>query len=698
MLKMNRGITLLVVLGLASMASAGAIGQQLGVPSGTQNQSSSDGEMVAAHDYTKSQVEYYLTDDEKTYTRPGLTVEIVNVEIPADRYPVVEVTYVDDQGLPLDREGRLTPGEIGMSFVIAWYDGDGRHYTAYTTRPQTSPITGETAIQASSDSGGSWDDVELGRSFYTFGTQLPTGYDMSKTHTVYVYGTRETADILGKNYYSDPAYDFRPDGGNITETWASIFTETCNACHDPLALHGSRRRAVKGCATCHNPQSWDPDTGNTVDLKVMIHKIHRGANLPSVQAGIPYQIIGYRQSVHDYSEVIYPMDIRNCDSCHSPDAPQGSNWFTYPTRASCGSCHDAIDWETGENHAGGPATSDDFCANCHPPQGSSEFDTSVIGAHTIPTKSSQLPGLNMEIVEVTGAEPGGMPTVSFTLTNDDGTVVEEIAGLRTLTLRAAGPIGETIDHTADISEDARDATLADGVFTDTFSEPIPGDATGSWGFSADVRRVTNIDDGTSAGMDVTEGAFNPILYAAVTDDEPEPRREVVSMDKCNVCHDTLSLHGGQRFNVTECVMCHRPNNDDSGRRPEEENPPESVDMRWMIHRIHTGANLTNDFTVYGYGGTPHNYNKVVYPGDLRNCVSCHESGTYSVPLPEGTQSVPTLRDWYTPMLPGAASCLACHSSVDAAAHAWTNTAPFGESCASCHGDNRTFSVDQVHAR
>jgi len=30
-----------------------------------------------------------------------------------------------------------------------------------------------------------------------------------------------------------------------------------------------------------------------------------------------------------------------------------------------------------------------------------------MGAHTIETKSAQLAGLNMEILEVTGVEPGG---------------------------------------------------------------------------------------------------------------------------------------------------------------------------------------------------------------------------------------------------------------------------------------------------
>jgi OmcA/MtrC family decaheme c-type cytochrome len=625
-------------------------------------------------------------------------VEIVNVEIPADRYPVVEVTFVDDQGLPLDREGRYTPGEIAMRFVLAWYDGELRQYTAYTTRIQESPITGDSAEQATSDSGGTWEDPELGRAIYTFGTQLPEDYDMTRTHTIYVYATRETEEILGKDFESDPWLDFRPDGGEITEQWASIATATCNTCHDPLAIHGGHRRAIQGCILCHNPQSTDPDTGNTVDLKVMAHKIHMGADLPSVQAGIPYIIIGFRGSVHDYSEVVYPQDIRNCTSCHTPDAPQGYVWFTYPARASCGSCHDDIDWETGENHPGGPAFDDSACASCHPPEGFREFDPSVIGAHTIPTKSEQLPGLNMEITDVTGAAPGGTPTVSFTLTNDDGTMVSDIESLRTLNLRAGGPTGDTIDFTTDISQDARDAMMSDGVYMKTFETPLPAEATGTWTFSADVRRNTTIDDGSADGLEVTEGAFNPIFYAAVTDDDPNPRREVVQLDKCNACHDVLSLHGGQRFAIEECLICHRPNETDAGDRPDEEFPPESVHMKYMIHKIHTGVGLELDYTVYGFGSRPHNYNHVGYPGDLRNCMACHTEGSYGVPLPAGVLETETLRDWYTPMQPAAASCLPCHGSVDAAAHAFTNTAPFGESCGACHGEGREFSVERVHAR
>jgi OmcA/MtrC family decaheme c-type cytochrome len=68
---------------------------------------------------------------------------------------------------------------------------------------------------------------------------------------------------------------------------------------------------------CHTPQTIDPDTGQTQDMPVLVHKIHRGEDLPSVQND-PYIIIGNRQSVHDYSEVVYPQDIRNCEAAMTP--------------------------------------------------------------------------------------------------------------------------------------------------------------------------------------------------------------------------------------------------------------------------------------------------------------------------------------------------------------------------------------------
>jgi hypothetical protein len=195
---------------LILLAAAGGIpvnhGQQAVAPLVT------DGPAVPSHSYAKGEVEYYLSDEQKDYIRPGLTTEIVSIEIPADRKPVVEVTFTDDMDLPLDRAGRLTPGVISASFVLAWWDNDLRQYTSYTTRTQTSPITGVSAIQAAADSQGSWEDLEIGRARYTFRTALPDGFDGSKTHTVYAYTRRNDRDGR-QGYFSDPTHDFRPDGG-----------------------------------------------------------------------------------------------------------------------------------------------------------------------------------------------------------------------------------------------------------------------------------------------------------------------------------------------------------------------------------------------------------------------------------------------------------------------------------------------------
>jgi len=90
---------------------------------------------------------------------------------------------------------------------------------------------------------------------------------------------------------------------------------------------------------------------------------------------------------------------------------------------------------------------------------------------------------------------------------------------------------------------------------------------------------------------------------------------------------------------------------------------------------------------------------VHYPGDLRNCEACHLEGTYTVDaIPEG--ALPT----YSPaaaipeMEPITATCLSCHDGDATASHALANTSSLGESCDTCHGDGKTYSVTRVHAR
>ena len=638
--------------------------------------------------YSPHEKEFYLTKDELTYVRPGFHITVNSITIPDDLKPLVDLSFTDDLDQPLDRNGKVTPGALSVSQVLAWWDPFSRHYTSYTTRVATNPDTGFSTTQAAADSGGSWTDLEIGHSTYKFATALPAGYDVTKTTTLAIYATRDTSDIVGKDYYANVEHDFRPDGQPVVDTWDKIDNGACNTCHNPLAEHGGSRRDVKLCVTCHQPQTIDPDSGNTVDMKVMIHKIHQGADLPSVQAGTPYIIIGNNGSINDFSTVVFPQDIRNCATCHAAPATQAPNWYTFPGRAACQSCHDDVNFDTGLNHPGGIAVDDSACASCHQPQGSREYDASIMGAHTVPSKSTQLKGLNAAIISVTNAAPGQHPTIQFTITENDGTPVAPSSLGSDLDVMMNGP---TTDYpTQPVSEEAPTATVgAGGVASYTFTHAIPADATGSWAFAIEARRDVAVTYPPPGATTIREAAFNPIHYVNLSGGMPDPRRTVVDIASCNTCHDQLVFHGGKRFNTQQCVICHNPNFT-SG-----DEPSVSLDFKRLVHRIHRGKDLTQPYL---------DFNHLRFPGDLRDCATCHHvddngEGTWEVPenLPAGRLATQTPNDFYTPQLPTAAACLGCHDTQAAAAHAFTMTAPFGEACAACHGVNMEFSVDKVHA-
>ena len=682
--------------------------------------------------FTSSQVEAYATASDIAFVRPGLKIIVNSIVIGADRKPVVDVSLTDSLDQPVDRLGKTTPGPISLSFVLSWYDPATRQYTSYGTRTQTSPATsptpGVTATQAAALSG-TITDLETGHAKFTSTTVLPAGFDQTKTHTLGIYSSRNLTAVVGldpalqKSYFANVEYDFRPDGVAIAagNTWDKMRdSSTCLTCHDSVSklnAHGGSRQDVKLCALCHQPQTTDPDTGNTVDMKVMAHKIHMGEHLPSVKAGTPYQIIGNAQSLHDFSTVAWPQmtqgnSLTNCALCHegtvaANKGAQSNAWYTNPSRAACGSCHDDVDWVTGANHPAGPQADDKACASCHQPDGI-EFDASIKGAHTVWEKSKQLKGLNATIVSVTNMAAGKSPTVVYKLTNGDGTAVDGTK-LTTFSPILAGPTSN-YSKALNYRENALTKAVfsaAAGTTTYTFAAVLPADASGTWTVSGDIYRNATLKRGDGkADMTLREAAMNPIKYVAVTG-PVTPRRTSVTTANCTSCHDGgLSLHGGQRLTTEECVICHSPNNDDSARRPAAAGAPESISFQRMIHRIHTGEELTQDFTIFGFGGSTNNFNEVRFPGDRRNCAKCHAStAAYTLPLQQtNIASVTTLRDYFTPQGPATAACLGCHDNRDAAAHAYLNTAAFpgstigAEACATCHGTGKDWAVEKVHAR
>jgi OmcA/MtrC family decaheme c-type cytochrome len=319
----------------------------------------------------------------------------------------------------------------------------------------------------------------------------------------------------------------------------------------------------------------------------------------------------------------------------------------------------------------------------------------------VPAKSAQLKGLNATIVSVTNTAPGQNPVLKFQLTENDGTVVDPSKLGNNLAVLTGGP---TTDYAVDpntFRETASAAAFDGTTATYTFKKAIPSDAKGTWAFALEARRTITLNPAPRQGpATVNESVFNPVAYSGVTDATAVPRRKAVDIDNCNKCHDQLALHGGLRKNTEMCVICHNSNENDGARRPQNQLPVESVDLKRMIHRIHTGEDLTQDFTIFGFGANANNFNEVRFPGDRRDCLKCHVAGAYQVKDvdPPGLLPTNTPRDWYTPQEHYSTSCLGCHDTKAVAAHAFQQTAPFGEACATCHGNDADFAVDKVHAR
>ena len=370
-------------------------------------------------------------------------------------------------------------------------------------------------------------------------------------------------------------------------------------------------------------------------------------------------------------------------------ATDHTNWLDNPGRKACGACHDWVDWETGEGHASGiPQENDDSCGNCHRPFGE-EFDRSVSGAHTRLYASAQLPNPIVEFLDVTNTGPGQRPVVTFSLNGKNGPI--QPAEMNRIRFVITGPNEDWAYDYFYVLESAAEAVPSGSNWVYTFNERLPIDASGSFTVSMEGRIEVDVDVGEDEPSTERDYAENPMMAFTVSGNSTVERRQVVDDAKCEACHLNLSLHGNNRHDVTYCSTCHTPD------RLDIADVPESVHMKWMIHKIHRGAELENGYVVIRSRGT-YDFSNIHFTGDLRNCDACHVNGSQNVPTPDGALPTITNNAWWTPMQPDSAACLSCHDDDDSAAHAYSNTAFFGESCSTCHGEGKGAAVDKVHAR
>ncbi len=93
-------------------------------------------------------------------------------------------------------------------------------------------------------------------------------------------------------------------------------------------------------------------------------------------------------------------------------------------------------------------------------RGQQEWDASVQGAHTIPFNSTQLKGLNAPILSVANTAPGQNPTVTFTLTQNDGTVLPPAPFTSNLNIVMGGP---TTDYAINPFRERADGATFNGT-------------------------------------------------------------------------------------------------------------------------------------------------------------------------------------------------------------------------------------------
>lgn len=677
--------------------------------------------------FTQHDKAFYADEAMVNFVRPGLIFKILGHEIAADGTVKVKFRLTDPRGLPLDREGITTPGTVSTSFILAAIPADSAYYQAYTTRLKTStdPATaGKTARQASADTGGTYRKTADGEYEYTMGTKLPAAYDKAATHTVAIYGSRNLSEFeMGTNYATD-LYSFVPNGAAVSKVRDMFEVASCNKCHRELNAHGGSRVGFDVCVLCHTPRysigttgvpNTNPESDNTIDMKVMIHKIHMGANLPSVLAGKPYIIQRNATAVHNYSYVNMPSGPGNCVWCHekaNEKATQKNLWLTNPSRDACGACHDNVNFATGENHVSLPQQNDNQCKNCHIPEGELDFDASIKGAHVVEQESAMIQGAIAKIENVENMKAGQKPVVTFSLKDRSGKNMD-IGAL--IPGAGRGRIAFTIaplaiDYGKGISAAGTNGYLQEGptattaftgsagVYKYTFTAALPADAKGTWAVQLEGRTDEKLLGGTLKERIVETNIPNQVKYVSVDGSAVKPRRMTTSQALCNNCHANLALHGFNRDTVESCIICHNPSMTDTARRPAANAPAESISMATMVHRIHTGAEQPNGYSLWGRGGELKlDHAALPPPAGGQDCQLCHVANGQNAPA-QGAYEVTDPRGWLTPAPVTSAACLACHASKDAASHALANTTKLGESCGTCHGPNGDFAVSKVHAR
>ena len=519
----------------------------------------------------------------------------------------------------------------------------------------------DSAEQASTDVGGSLSYNPSGFYTYTFKTDITKvpgiAFEPGRTHRVGIQLSYKNAD--GELVRVNPYFDFVLVNGqsvpvidaNKTRKMADV--SSCNSCHDRLALHGGGRVDTQYCVMCHNPGTVDPESGHNLNMATMVHTIHAGKKLKR-ETGRDYTIWGYKDAKHDFSEVGFPQDLRNCTKCHdgsNPKTPQGDNWKTVVSKEACLTCHvstEGSSWQKSHQQAatklrGAGAKPLDLtnqqCYQCHaatdtagkPNPMSSErvhwnqneenaakYKFNIDGVKVLQVPSQSLEGKVQVQYSLTDPTSNNLP---YKLEGDPRFKgLRLYVGYQNLLGQPAG-VTEFTSYNNGGNNARVDASTGANDGKNRYTAVVTLPANSNIAVAKGTARVITHGAVSEERLDVKSGEprkpvpgaarVNVLVQNAWLDfaltGELTPRRAVVSNDKCNACHGALgatsgsnllanAFHGGARTIVQACVVCHDANRSSATKMTNGRDWQESYQFKRMIHGIHGNAKRLYPFT------------------------------------------------------------------------------------------------------
>jgi OmcA/MtrC family decaheme c-type cytochrome len=681
-----------------------------------------------------------------------------------DTLPVVDFQVFDQFGFGV--EGFVQDVNVEFEFTVSKLVPAQNGNTPYW---QTYIVVGDEGIPGISAGAyldGTLQDLGDGNYRFTFAEPLEdiggVMFEPDLTHRVGME-VRDPAPFGEEVRGADTSFDILPATGETEgiPNKRMIVQENCSSCHgsETFAFHGGPRQDVEQCLSCHQPNAKDAFSGNSLDLGIMVHKIHNAENLTQ----LPYQFCGFGcenfgAPPDDFSHVVYPQSVKNCTTCHNPDnpeTPEASLIDTAATAEKCASCHDDLAFDengltnANRNHIG-LAQPNETCEACHAPDGLLQGN---LAYHVIDSQVAAQ-RFSYNILDVTNTGEGQSPIVTFSITdptngnqpyliaadpaftsdetrlemafawpNRDYSNVGNDAG----TTASGRPVGQPVSVTLSDGSGNLPSYIVhngDGTYTlDTMMLDTPVVVPST---TPPLGSGTVMIEGHPGGDFDFDGIYESSVPAttgtasfAINDANPQDRPVVVSLENCQTCHnvnDGLAFHGNNRAdNIDGCASCHTPNSTDLFRRPVDPDgivnqantaavdgrEDRTVSFGYMVHAIHAASVREEGYVAYGFGGSVHDYSDASYSRSPAECQACHDGDTYTLPLGGDvlaltTESNATVIET-SPFFPffGANAFAPGDGSANDPSDD-NNVSPETAACASCH--NSDTAIDHMSAR